>query len=51
MIDKLKKQGVAIIYVSHKIEEVLRIADRISVLRDGTYRGTFQVERKRALTK
>ena len=40
VIDKLKKHGVAIIYVSHKIEEVLRIADRISVLRDGQYRGT-----------
>lgn len=44
VIDKLKKQGVAIIYVSHKIEEVLRIADRISVLRDGTYRGTLSRE-------
>lgn len=44
VIDKLKKQGVAIIYVSHKIEEVLRIADRISVLRDGTYRGTLTPE-------
>jgi ABC-type sugar transport system ATPase subunit len=44
VIDMLKKQGVAIIYVSHKIEEVLRIADRISVLRDGTYRGTLSRE-------
>jgi ABC-type sugar transport system ATPase subunit len=41
VIEKLKQQGVAIIYVSHKIEEVLRIANRISVLRDGTYRNTF----------
>ena len=40
VIDRLKQHGVAIIYVSHKIEEVLRIADRISVLRDGQYRGT-----------
>jgi ABC-type sugar transport system ATPase subunit len=44
VIEMLKKQGVAIIYVSHKIEEVLRIADRISVLRDGTYRGTLSKE-------
>jgi len=44
VIGKLKQQGVAIIYVSHKIEEVLRIADRISVLRDGTYRNTFTRE-------
>ena len=40
VIERLKQHGVAIIYVSHKIEEVLRIADRISVLRDGQYRGT-----------
>ena len=50
VIDKLKKQGVAIIYVSHKIEEVLRIADRISVLRDGTYRGT-QVREEASVDK
>jgi rhamnose transport system ATP-binding protein len=41
VIQSLKERGVAIIYVSHKIEEVLRIADRISVLRDGQYRGTI----------
>ena len=41
VIERLKGHGVAIIYVSHKIEEVLRIADRISVLRDGRYRGTL----------
>ncbi len=39
VIAHLKKQGVSIIYVSHKIEEVLRISDRISVLRDGNYIG------------
>jgi ABC-type sugar transport system ATPase subunit len=41
VIQSLKERGVAIIYVSHKIEEVLQIADRISVLRDGQYRGTI----------
>jgi len=41
VIEQLKERGVAIIYVSHKIDEVLRIADRISVLRDGLYRGTL----------
>jgi ribose transport system ATP-binding protein len=40
VIERLKERNVAIIYVSHKIEEVLRIADRISVLRDGLQRGT-----------
>ncbi|NPV87376.1 MAG: sugar ABC transporter ATP-binding protein [Anaerolineae bacterium] len=34
-IAKLKAQGVAIIYISHKIDEIFKIADRITVLRDG----------------
>ena len=40
VIYKLKKEGISIIYVSHKIDEVLRISDRISVLKDGKYMGT-----------
>jgi ribose transport system ATP-binding protein len=36
---KLKAQGVAIVYVSHRLEEVFRICDRISVLRDGRFVG------------
>lgn len=35
-IDTLKKQGVSIIYISHKMDEVFKIADDITVLRDGT---------------
>jgi len=41
VIALLKQQGVAIIYVSHRIEEVLRIADRITAFRDGRYVGTI----------
>ena len=40
VIENLKSEGVSVIYVSHKIEEVLRISDRITVLRDGHYVGT-----------
>jgi ribose transport system ATP-binding protein len=40
IIDKLKKSGCGIIYISHKMEEIYRIADRITVLRDGAYVGT-----------
>ena len=40
-IDRLRKQNVAIIYISHKMDEIFKIADRISVLRDGNYIGTF----------
>ena len=35
LIAKLKAAGTAIIYISHRMEEILRIADRISILRDG----------------
>ena len=35
LIAKLKKQGVAFVYISHRLEELPRIADRVTVLRDG----------------
>jgi ABC-type sugar transport system ATPase subunit len=35
VVTKLKNQGVAIIYISHRMEEILRITDRVVVLRDG----------------
>ena len=41
-IDRLRKQNVAIIYISHKMDEIFKIADRISVLRDGNYIGTYK---------
>ena len=34
-IEQLKKAGVAIIYISHRMKEILKLADKISVLRDG----------------
>jgi ABC-type sugar transport system ATPase subunit len=40
LIAQLKSQGVAFVYVSHKMAEVGRIADRITVLRDGKVVGT-----------
>jgi ABC-type sugar transport system ATPase subunit len=40
MIETLKKQGVAIIYVSHRLIEIFRICDEVSVFRDGKYIGT-----------
>ncbi len=44
VIKRLQAKNVAVIYVSHKINEVLQIADRISVLRDGHYIGTVNKE-------
>jgi ABC-type sugar transport system ATPase subunit len=40
VIEDLKEKRIAIIYVSHKMSEVLKISDEISVLRDGEYIGT-----------
>jgi ABC-type sugar transport system ATPase subunit len=40
-IEALKAQGIGIIYISHRLKEVLAIADRVSVLRDGANAGTF----------
>ncbi len=41
IIDELKKDGIAIIYISHKMDEIFNIADTISVMRDGEYIGTY----------
>ncbi|SHH72864.1 monosaccharide ABC transporter ATP-binding protein, CUT2 family (TC 3.A.1.2.-) [Sporobacter termitidis DSM 10068] len=41
---KLKEQGVSIIYVSHRLDEIFRICDRITVLKDGQYVTTVDKE-------
>lgn len=40
-VRRLKDQGVAIVFVSHRLEEVVEIAERVTVLRDGRKVGTF----------
>lgn len=40
LIEQLRASGVTIVYVSHRMPEVFRLGDRISVLRDGKYVGT-----------
>lgn len=40
IVQRLKTSGVAIIYISHRMEEIFRISDRVTVIRDGTYVGT-----------
>jgi ribose transport system ATP-binding protein len=44
LIEKLKNKGVGIIYVSHKFDELFRITDRITVLRDGGKVGEVQTK-------
>ncbi len=41
IIQKLRAEGVAIIYISHRMEEILQIADEVSIMRDGRLVGTF----------
>lgn len=43
-IQRLKKRGVSIIYISHRLSEINKIGDRITVLRDGKYIGTHDVQ-------
>ncbi len=44
LIQRLKEQGHAIVYISHFLEEVLQVADRFTVLRDGRTVGTGSIE-------
>lgn len=43
-IRRLKKKGIGIIYISHRMEEITQIADRLTVLRDGCYIGTRNID-------
>lgn len=43
VIQQLKEQRVGIIYISHRLEEIFEIADRVTVLRDGERQGTFVI--------
>jgi ABC-type sugar transport system ATPase subunit len=43
-ISKLRKRGVAIVYISHKMDEIFEISDRITVLRDGETQGTVNTQ-------
>ena len=45
LIAELKRAGVAVVYVSHKMDEILRICDRATVLRDGETIGTVETAR------
>ncbi len=44
IINDLRKKGVSIIYISHKMDEILRISDDVSIMRDGQYVGTWEAK-------
>lgn len=43
IVNDLKEQGVTILYISHRLEELFAIADRVTVMRDGCYVGTENI--------
>ena len=43
VINSLRKKGVSIVYISHRMEEIFELCDRITVLRDGEYVGTENI--------
>lgn len=43
-IDRLKKQGISMIYISHRMEEIFELADRVTVIRDGEYVNTAKID-------
>ena len=43
IIHKLKSEGVAIVYISHRLEEIMKIGDRLTIFRDGRYIDTVNI--------
>ena len=41
IVEDLKAEGVSIVYISHKMDEILRISDEVTIMRDGHYIGTY----------
>src|SRR6478736_7629883 len=44
LVSDLKRSGICVVFVSHRLDEVLEIAERVTVLRDGAKVGTFAAE-------
>ena len=44
IIRMLKDEGKTILYISHMLEEIFITCDRISILKDGVYEGTYEVK-------
>lgn len=43
VVNSLREKGVSIVYISHRMEEIFELCDRITVLRDGSYIGTKRI--------
>ena len=42
LLKELRAKGVAIIYISHRLEEIFQLSDRVTVMKDGCYVGTYE---------
>jgi len=42
IVEDLKAENVAVVYISHKMDEILRISDEVTIMRDGRYIGTWE---------
>ncbi len=45
IVDQLKAEGVSVIFISHRMEDMYRLADRVTVFRDSQYIGTYDVDK------
>ncbi len=43
-VEKLKSIGISVLYITHRMEEIFRLADRVTVFRDGKYIGTKNID-------
>lgn len=43
IIRQLKKQGISVIFISHKLDEIFEICDRLTILKDGEYVGDYDI--------
>lgn len=44
LVNDLKKKGIAFIFITHKMDEVFQVSDEITIMRDGTYVGTYDAK-------
>ncbi|MCI8303742.1 MAG: sugar ABC transporter ATP-binding protein [Lawsonibacter sp.] len=44
IVNELREKGVSIVYISHKMDEILRISDEVTIMRDGQYVGTWSAK-------
>ncbi|MFA7371132.1 MAG: sugar ABC transporter ATP-binding protein, partial [Sphaerochaetaceae bacterium] len=44
LIRRLKAQGLSIVYISHKLDEIFKVCDEVTILRDGQWIDTFPIE-------